>query len=757
MERPIGINHSGISRTAVPFVVLVIALALTAVGTAYVETSVAGRDRLRFQSAVHHIEGRIDSRIATYTTMLRATDGLFAGTYPVLPDKFKIYAGRLDLPQNYPGVSGIGFAVRFRPADTAGFEQFMIKGMKFDGFHVWPASTDEDRSAVVYLEPKDHRNDAAIGYDMYTQPTRRDAMLQARDQGGAAATARVVLAHDSADSDPETGFIIYMPVYIGGGPVPTSIAERRAKIRGYVFCPFRSNDLFNDIFAEEAGNEINAWIYDGPETLTAEGLLYKTRSTSLSPDASSLREERNRDMAGRRWTVIYTPGPRFYTGPVQYLSAATGFAGIGLSAGLFLLIRSQVRGRVKAEKVTSDLRESRQALQEAKETAEAANRLKDEFLATVSHELRTPLNAILGWAQLLAADGGDPNDIDQGVQTILRNARMQAQLIEDLLDISRIVSGKLRLEARSVDLNTVIHAAIASVQLAAEAKGVRLLDEVGHKPALVWGDPDRLQQVIWNLLSNSIKFTDRNGTIHVRMELDGTYAHISVSDTGSGIDPEFLPYAFERFRQADGTLTRKHGGLGLGLSIVRNLVELHGGSVRAESKGLGQGATFTASLPLRAGSPPRPGGVPRKIPADDPPGNNANKLQGLKILVVDDDLDTRELIRHLLAAQHAQVITAGTVARAMDILRSQKIDVLISDLAMPEEDGYDLIRMVRELPEKYGGRIPAMALSALVRPEERQRAIATGYLMHLPKPVDAENLIVAVAELHTTSQRADVE
>jgi nitrogen-specific signal transduction histidine kinase/CheY-like chemotaxis protein len=400
----------------------------------------------------------------------------------------------------------------------------------------------------------------------------------------------------------------------------------------------------------------------------------------------------------------------------------------------------------------TEVKRAQQALREAKESAEAANRLKDEFLATVSHELRTPLNAILGWAQLLSAEGAGAEDAAQGIETILRNARAQAQLIEDLLDISRVVSGKLRLEARAVDLGAVVQAAVESVALAAEAKGVELVRDVpAAEPAEVWGDPDRLQQVAWNLLSNAIKFTGSGGAIRVCVSRDGRYVRLSVSDSGEGIDPEFLPYAFERFRQADASLTRKHGGLGLGLSIVKSLVEMHGGTVRAESEGAGRGATFTVILPLRSGagkaSAAAAGGTRGgATPAAAGTGVQVS-LEGVRVLVVDDDADARELVRHILAGQRAEVVVAATVARALEVMRSQRVDVLVSDLAMPEGDGYDLIRAVRELPTQYGGRVPAVALSALVRPAERERALAAGYNVHLPKPVDAVVLASVVGKL----------
>jgi PAS domain S-box-containing protein len=386
----------------------------------------------------------------------------------------------------------------------------------------------------------------------------------------------------------------------------------------------------------------------------------------------------------------------------------------------------------------------------ARSDAERAGRMKDEFLATLSHELRTPLNAILGWSQLLRTGRLEQADFEQGIETVERNAKIQAQLIEDLLDMSRIISGKLRLDVQSVELAPVIDAAIETVRPAADAKGIQLHRVIDRNVSAVMGDPGRLQQIVWNLLSNAIKFTPNGGRVQILLERAENYVHISVMDTGDGISQEFLPYVFERFRQANQATTRKHMGLGLGLAIVRHLTELHGGTVQATSNGEGLGSTFTVTLsaaPTTADDPRAHAPANRAGLSIAGPMPAQNALGGLRVLVVDDEPDARELVRRLLHDYGADVATAGSVSEAMQAMSSRKIDVLLSDIGMPELDGYDLIRRLRALPADAGRDIPAVALTAFARYEDRERALQAGFQMHVPKPVEPIALVTAVAQL----------
>ncbi|HEU5460385.1 MAG TPA: PAS domain S-box protein [Pyrinomonadaceae bacterium] len=380
--------------------------------------------------------------------------------------------------------------------------------------------------------------------------------------------------------------------------------------------------------------------------------------------------------------------------------------------------------------------------------AEESGRLKEEFLATISHELRTPLSAILGWARMLRLGQLSEGDTAKALDTIERNARAQAQLIDDLLDVSRIMTGKLRMDVRPSDPNGFIDAAVESVRPAADAKGVRVQKVIDTGAVSIPGDPVRLQQVVWNLLSNAIKFTPRGGRVQIRSERINSHLEIVVSDTGQGIAPDFLPHVFDRFRQADQKTSRQHGGMGLGLAIVRHLVELHGGTVKATSEGEGKGATFTVSLPITPIYQIDSSGGRVHPAARDllPPDEGTDRLDGLNILVVDDEADTRDLLKQGLEYCGAKVRVAGSANEAVDAMVASVPDILISDVGMPGIDGYDLIRQVRGLPVERGGKVAAIALTAYTRTEDRLHALRAGYDMHVPKPVElAELVAVAVS------------
>jgi PAS domain S-box-containing protein len=377
--------------------------------------------------------------------------------------------------------------------------------------------------------------------------------------------------------------------------------------------------------------------------------------------------------------------------------------------------------------------------QQTRAEAEAANRIKDEFLAVLSHELRTPLNPILGWAKLLRSRKFDEKTADRALETIERNAKLQIQLIEDLLDVSRILRGKLSLNVSPVALITTIEAAMETVSLAAQAKSIQIQSVLDPSVGLVAGDPNRLQQVVWNLLSNAVKFTPDGGRVEVRLERVDSQAQIQVSDTGKGISPDFLPHVFDYFRQENSTTTRVFGGLGLGLAIVRHLVELHGGTVWAESPGEGQGTTFTVRLPLRAINP--------QTNQESEQPDSTLDLSNLKVLVVDDDDDSREFVTFVLEQCGAVVTAVASAGEALEALALEKPDLLLSDIGMPEMDGYMLIRHIRAMPPEQGGQIPAIALTAYASESDLQQALSAGFQRHLAKPVEPAELMAVVTTL----------
>jgi signal transduction histidine kinase/CheY-like chemotaxis protein len=394
----------------------------------------------------------------------------------------------------------------------------------------------------------------------------------------------------------------------------------------------------------------------------------------------------------------------------------------------------------------------------AREEAQGANRAKDQFLATLSHELRTPLNAMIGWTRMLRTREMPPEKTRKALETIERNARMQAELIEDILDVSRIITGKLRIEIKPVDLPTIVEAAIDAVRPAAEAKGITLARETDQAPSTFAADPARLQQVIWNLLSNAIKFTPAGGHVALRVGGDGDgEVVIAVTDTGRGISPEFKPYVFDRFSQVDSTSRRAHGGLGLGLAIVRHLVELHGGTVSCDSPGEGQGATFTVRMPRR------PPDVQARAITGDPPRSESSAplddagvtLSGVSVLLVDDEPDARELLTEVLEHYGARVTTTASADEALPLLERERPNVLLSDIGLPGQDGYTLIGRVRALPPERGGLTPAAAITAYARSDDAQRALGAGYQRHAPKPIQPAMLARLVKELAAAADASD--
>jgi PAS domain S-box-containing protein len=412
-------------------------------------------------------------------------------------------------------------------------------------------------------------------------------------------------------------------------------------------------------------------------------------------------------------------------------------------------VRDSTGRVVGASKIARDISDQKRAAAErerlleaervARAEAERASRLKDDFVAMVSHELRTPLNAMLGWTQLMTQARNDPAVIARGLDVLARNTRQQAQLISDLLDISRIVAGKLQLDARTVDLRSIVGQSCETLEEEARAKGVQIEAVLDEGASIVWGDPSRLQQVVSNLLSNAIKFTQRGGRVRVSLRFDGARARVEISDNGAGIRPDSLPHVFDRFHQADRSITRRFGGLGLGLAIVKHLVELHGGEVQAASEGEGKGATFTVTMPVVGDA------LDHERRRESREATDVGvELAAIRLLVVEDEADTLEFLRRLLTTHGATVLTAANAGEALSLIRDEKPDLLISDIGLPEVDGYDLIQRIRR--EISPGRdIPAIALTAYARSEDRTRALLAGYQAHIAKPVEPNELLAMIA------------
>jgi signal transduction histidine kinase/CheY-like chemotaxis protein len=704
------------SDRALPWYVFAVFVVLTLLATSYVWQTTRDADRARFDNAVQATRDAITARLETYINVLTATRGLVASD-PALPrSDLRDYIRSHDIQKRYPGIQGIGLSLRI-PAEAVPELETELRREGFAEFRVWPRGARPEVHAIVLLEPLDERNRAALGYDMSTDAVRSEAMSRARDSGMPAASGTVTLVQE-IDARKQPGFLIYTPVYTTG-VAPETVAGRREALMGFVYAPFRAYDLLRGIFGSQARPELGFEISDRGR------LLFRTANL---PERPRFTYDDTLSFAGRSWDLRFI-SRREGSGAALMLAAATLAGGLIIASLLFTLLRVQLRARAEAERTAERLRGSEAALQRA-------NRAKDEFLATLSHELRTPMTSIMGWAHMLAEEEVDEETLRIAIDAISKGARAQAQLIDDLLDVSRITAGKMRIDPRPVELAPVIVAAMETMRAASQAKGVRI-EATLAEGIRVLGDVHRLQQVVWNLLSNAVKFTPEDGEVAVLLRVEESEAVIEVRDTGEGIEPAFMPYLFERFRQADSSATRTHMGLGLGLAIVRHLVELHGGTIAAESRGPGKGATFRVRLPLLR---------EEEIVAEaEPAPPDTAALHGLRVLVVDDEEEVRKYVTTVFRASGAEVRAAASAREALKVLAEWRADVVLTDLAMPRADGFDLLHWIRESAHDHVRTLPVIALTAFAMTEDRERVSDAGFQGFLAKPVEPARLRAAVA------------
>jgi signal transduction histidine kinase len=718
-------------RSWLPWAVLLVTGLFTVLGTAYVSHVTQTQDRQRFDAAVQDLTVELQQRIDGSITLLRAGRAFFAARENVTRKQFQDLVEHLELATRFPGVQGIGFTRRIAGDAVPALEAELRRQGARD-FEVWPASAPaQERHVIVLIEPLNDRNRHAIGFEASSDPIRREAMKRARETGEPAASAKVALLQEVQPGD-EPGFVIYLPVYRGARRPPT-VQERSDALVGFVYSPFRAVDLLQNLAPPPLREAITLRVYDG-NAPRPEGLLYE--STPASAVSRALIATRTLSVAGREWTLVAAATPAFSESSSRLIPVIFGL-GIGIALLLFLLTRAEAQAGAEAQRIARDLQRSEEELK-------VASRAKDEFLATLSHELRTPLNAILGWTRMLRLGHLDETRRRTALEVIERNARAQVQLIEDLLDVSRIITGKLRLEMRTVPVRPLVEEAINTVRPSAEAKGITLTWRTDPDAGAIFAAPDRVQQIIWNLLSNAIKFTPAGGTVDLRALRAGDTVRLVVRDTGVGIAPAFLPHVFERFRQADSTTTRSHSGVGLGLAIVRHLVELHGGTISAASEGAGRGSAFTVVFPLRKEGADMPAVVEPLAP--EPP-QLGRPLEGLRVLVVDDELDSRELAAQALASHGARVEMAENVPDALQTLQRLPVDVVVTDLAMPNQDGFSLMKSLRGLGSPRFRFLPVIAVTAYARSEDRERVMSQGFQGYLAKPVEFEKLALMVAHL----------
>ncbi|MCA1627705.1 MAG: CHASE domain-containing protein [Acidobacteria bacterium] len=906
------------NRALLPYLILLVGLCFTFIVYYYFSKLTFEQDQSRFQKTVQELQDRTKLKIDMSVALLRATTGLFAASDEVDRGEFERFVQQFDLQKNYPGIQGIGFSRSFTPQQKDALVQSM-RAQGMSDFRVFPEGVRDEYTAIVYLQPEANRNKVAIGYDMYADPVRREAMQRARDMAAPAASGKVKLVQEPKDQAQQWGFLIYTPVYQNGAPIDTEEQRRRALV-GYVYSPYRIDDFLEPITTAKT-YDVGLQVFDGREA--EENYFYGDRADPPPSDGQFIFTE-TIPVWGRLWTMRYAIKPSFERGSSRPLLKYTIITGVLLSLLFFFVTRAEVRARTRAEESADDVKKSETAISDAnqralleyerllerisnlsqvlgtarelstifrglreftavsvpcdgffvslydpvrdvrtacygwgdgeevdvsqlppmpvtergpnsravrtgeviitsdymratsgnlavivgpdnglrpesslvvpmavmgriigtievqsyqpnvylpehvtamsmaanltavaienvrllklersaREAAEESNRLKDEFLATVSHELRTPLTAILGWARLLEDGTLDPEMQRQAIDTIWRNAKAQAQIVDDILDVSRIITGNLYIDLHPIEVTPVVQNAINVVRPTAEAKGIRIDIQIDPAPAMVSGDANRLQQVIWNMLSNAVKFTSSGGRVLVKMSQANRAVEISVTDTGQGIAREFLPYVFDRFSQADSTTTRHHGGLGLGLAIARHLVEIHGGTIRAQSRGEGEGATFTITLPLFDSAA-------KSAESGTATGKRAQRapqlLSGLNVLLVDDDSDTLNLMATALKRRQANVTAVSSAGEAIQAIREKRPDVLVSDIAMPGEDGYGLIEKVRSLDNEEAQNIPAVAITAYAKDEDRARALSSGFQIFVAKPIELGELVSVVA------------
>ena len=705
---------------------------LSALATAMVAQHAIAKAHERFARAAAVTRSEIEHRIASYLTSLWGLSGLFASNERMRRRDFRRALRHFELQERLPGIIAIGWS----PRTAADERQALVETARKDGIRRFRIRPEGDRSEyfpVLYLEPLDRHRRRLLGRDLAADPVLAATLERARDRGRPMASAAVARTEPDGRG-PRSHLFVCVPVY-GGDEILRSVSARQARLVGIVHAEIDAEVLFRTV--RTSGDDLapDLDVYDGAQPDPARLLYTSTPGTALRGAGRFGRTTRI-TVGGRTWTLVLRSPPRFDASVISAAPPMLLATGLATALLVFVFMRSQIDARLRAERATSALRRSEEALR-------SANRAKDDFLAALSHELRTPLGNVLMWTQLLRVRGGDPQVSVRAVATIERNARQLSRLIDDLLDVSRIASGKLSLALRPTELANVVRSALEEAQPAAEAKRLAVDFDDGQGAYWVSGDPTRLLQVVANLLSNAIKFTPDGGRIALRLEEARGMARLTVSDSGIGIAAAALPQIFERFRQEATGNPSAHGGLGLGLAIVRHIVERHGGRVRVASEGVGRGACFTVEIPLLGSgeAAARSGASSAGVSAGGRP------LEGITALVVEDQADARDAVAIVLASAGARVTTVDNSIQALATLERDPPDILLSDVALPGRDGYDLIRRVRALAPAPAGKIPAVAVTAYATPEDRRRALEAGFHVHLAKPLEAAQLVATVAGL----------
>lgn len=594
------------SLVKLPYLVLSISIILSLGFTYLFYQSSASKDLIRFNGTTRQIQMNLENKLNSYIALLKSGRAFIETTEKFDRKKFKTYIDSLELEKNYVGLVGVGFNKAVTPEER----ENLIAEMKKEGFtdfKIFPTDDNQIDYPIIYLEPLNELNRRAIGYDMFSEPVRRQALEKARDFSTEAASGKVVLIQDSEDTK-HAGFLIYLPVY-KAGKIPASIEERRQNLLGFIYCPFRARDFVKSAVDNQSFPDIEFKIYDyeiKEENILAQTETATNRNLASEKENQGFYSKNNLEVAGRRWVIEYSPTIGFFDQSNQRLTPIVFLIGTLFSFLLFALTYAQAKSRRKLQEIAENLLEVEQEKADlfekekrARLFAEQAAKTKDEFISVVSHELRTPLNAIAGWAKILKSDNLSRNTKELALQKIEKNLRSQTKLVEELLDFSQIMSGKVNIESEEFSFSDVFEKVLVEIEPKAEEKEVGLTKINNLDGQMVIGDRSKIKIVIENLLLNAIKFTPSGGKIEAEVgEEDGKIV-LTVKDNGNGINQEFLPFIFDRFRQQDGSLTKFHGGLGLGLAITEHIIKLHNGTIEAESEGAKKGSIFRVKIPVK--------------------------------------------------------------------------------------------------------------------------------------------------------------
>lgn len=587
-----------------PYLVLAVSIILT-LGITYIYyQSAVSKDHIRFNTNVSRIQNTMEARIGLYIVLLKSGRGFIEANKVLNRRDFANFIKSLELEKNYKGVQGIGYSIVFKPEE----KQALIERMRSEGFpdfKVFPDTERETYQSIIFLEPLDERNKAAIGYDMSTEEKRRVALDRAAETGEAVATTQITLLQEISP-DIQKGFMIYLPVY-KSGVLPETADGRKENLRGFIYSPFRAGNFLNEIHSLTNINDLRIKIYDGeaaPENLLAESNIADTGSPTPAIN-EPIKTQNQINVAGRNWTIEYETLPSFNAQSSVGWMPLIFLGGIGFSLTLFGLTYWEAASRAKVQRIAGELYESenqkRKLLikeKEARKSAEYANRAKDEFISTISHELRTPLNAIAGWSRILRANHLSEEKRRTALNKIEKNLRHQTELIDDMINYSQMVADSSEIKEQKIVVSQLFNEVFEELKPAAEQKHIELEKHNTMNGFVLTGDREKMKTLFGNILSNAVKFTPEGGKVTADLNHNQSEIELSVQDTGVGIKQEFLPHIFDQFRQADSTITRKHGGMGLGLAISKHIVKLHNGTIEAKSKGEGKGTTIVVKIPV---------------------------------------------------------------------------------------------------------------------------------------------------------------